>query len=66
MKILKINTDCWFALLVLLFVLEILKKSSENEKKKALKMKKNKALKMTIQLVIFRAFFLFFFLSPQT
>ena len=30
------NTDCWFTLLVYLFVLEIfLKKSSENEKKKS-------------------------------
>ena len=39
---LRFHTDCWFTLIVLLFVLDI---------------KKKKTLKMTSQLVIFRAFF---------
>ena len=43
-------------------VLEIYKKSSENEKK--IKEKKKKALKMTSQLVIFRAFFFLFLNVP--
>ena len=41
--------------------LEILKKK---KKKKALKKKKKKALKMTSQLVIFRAFLFIFFVPP--
>ena len=43
MKYLKINTDCWFTLLVLLFVMEILKKSSKNDQLLKIKIK---ALKM--------------------
>ena len=46
-------------LLVLLFFLEILKKK---KKEKALK---KKALKMTSQLVIFRAFLFIFFVPPD-
>ena len=51
MKYLKINsvTDCWFTLLVLLFFLEILKKSSENDQ-------------LTGH---FQSFFILFFSSPQ-
>ena len=45
LKYLKINTECWLTLLVLLFVLEIVKKTTK------------KSLKMTSKLVIFRAFF---------
>ena len=68
MKYLKIT------LLVLLFFLEILKKrkkSSEKKRKKKLWKKikkKKKALKMTSQLVIFRAFLFIFFrpLDPRS
>ena len=61
-----------FPLLVELFVLEIFKKKKKKKKKKKSSENEIKALKMTSQLVIFRAFqlvifraFFFFFPSPD-
>ena len=49
MKYLKINTDCWFTLLVLLFFSGDIKKSSENDQ-------------LTGH---FQSFFIYFFSSPD-